>query len=168
MIFHCFSGLIFSGMVFFAHDQRVISQSSWIILWIYSSSLNSGTVSARASGRKMWAECTESVSSWRWELFAWKLSESVQRKFLSFSLRNRRATSLIETAKINALLLLLSELKSGQKWPELLQCNICHCIIVSWCPFRLARFGPTVGWWGTSYSNTLTHPIEPQSRPTLS
>ena len=29
------------------------------------SSLNSGTVSARASGRKMWAECTESVSSWR-------------------------------------------------------------------------------------------------------
>ena len=67
--------------------------------------VNSGTVSARASGRRMWAECTESVSSWRWELFAWKLSESIQRWFLSFSLRNRRVTSLIETVKNNVLLL---------------------------------------------------------------
>ena len=160
-------------MVFFAHDQRVISQSSWIILWIYSSSLNSGTVSARASGRKMWAECTELVSSWRWELFALKLSESIQRWFLSFSLRNRWVT---ETEKNYVLLLPLSELLVS-KMAGSSQC--CHTVILaivsllSWCPFRLAQFGPTVGWWGNIpatpyYSNTWTHPIVPQSHPTLS
>ena len=164
-------------MVFFAHDQRVISQSSWIILWIYSSSLNSGTVSARASGRKMWAECTESVSSWRWELFALKLSESIQRWFLSFFSKEKKGDKFDRNCKNYVSLLPLSELLVS-KMAGSSQC--CHSVILavvsllSWCPFRLAQFGPTAGWWGNIpatpyYSNTWTrHPIVPQSHPTLS